>query len=172
MSSPDGRFRLHVGRSQVEFLLAMCRKSGTLETGGLVVGRYNDKHDTAIATRLWGPPKDSVRRPTSFFRGTHGLQRRLNSLWRTREYYLGEWHYHPNGGGQPSTRDSRQMITIAESIQYNTPEPVLIVVGGSDWNVVGYVFPRHGSPIRLTASPPDLSQKIGECDIGVELAQP
>ncbi len=64
------------------------------------------------------------------------------------------------------------MITIAESLQYNTPEPVLIVVGGSDWNIVAYVFPRHGSPIGMTASSPDLSQRIGACDIGVEPVQP
>ena len=172
MSSSDGRYRVHIGHSHVEVLLATCRKSGALETGGLLVGRYNDAHDTATVTRLWGPPRDSVRRRTSFYRGTHGLQRQLNSLWRTREYYLGEWHYHPSGGAQPSERDSRQMITIAESPQYNTPEPVLIVVGGSDWKVVAYVFPRHGSSIRLTASPPHLLQSVGVCDVGVEPVQP
>ena len=148
----------------MEALLATCRESGALETGGILVGRYNDTHDTATVTRLWGPPSDSVRERTSFYRGTLGLQGKLNLLWRIREYYLGEWHYHPSGGGQPSNRDSRQMITIAESLQYSAPEPLLIVVGGADWKVVAYVFPRHGSPIRLTASPPHILQSVGSCD--------
>ncbi len=172
MCSSDGRYRVRVACSQLEILLAMCRESGTLETGGLVVGRYNNAHNTAIVTRVWGPPKDSVRRRTSFYRGTHGLQRQLNSLWRTQEYYLGEWHYHPNGTGQPSKRDTRQMITIAKSLEYNTPEPVLIVVGGSEWEVVAYVFSRNSSPIRLTPSAPTLIQNVGVCDEGVGVVRP
>ena len=135
----------------------MCRESGALETGGLLVGRYNETHDTAVVTRVWGPPGDSVRRRTSFWRGIHGLQRQLNSLWRTGEYYLGEWHHHPGGAGQPSTRDTGQMVAIANSLQYNTPEPILIVVGGLEWELVAHVFPRHGPPIRLTAL--ELSRK-------------
>ena len=172
MSSCDGRYRVQVGRSQMEILLDMCRESGCSETGGLVVGQYNETHDTAIVTHIWGPPKDSVRRPTSFYRGTHGLQARLNSLWSTREYYLGEWHYHPSGGGQPSQRDERQMIRIAESLQYNTPEPLLLVVGGSSWNVVGYVFPRQSSPVRLTPSVPNPLQNAGMYDVGVGPVKP
>ena len=78
---------------QLQPLLAMCRESVNLETGGILVGKYNQVHDTAILTRVWGPPKDSVRKRTSFWRGTQGLQRQLDFLWRTREYYLGEWHY-------------------------------------------------------------------------------
>ena len=41
------------------------------------------------------------------------------------------------------------MVRIANSLEYNTPEPVLIVVGGSDWEVVAHVFPRHGTSIEL-----------------------
>ena len=152
MCSSDGRFRVRVGSGQLETLLAMCRESGSLETGGLLVGRYNEAHDTAMVTRVWGPPKDSVRRRTSFWRGTYGLQQQLDSLWRTQEYYLGEWHYHPSGAVQPSETDIRQMVRIANSHQHNTPEPVLILVGGSEWEVVTHVFPRHHSPIRLEAS--------------------
>ena len=130
--------------------MAMCRESGDLETGGVLVGRYNETHDTAIVTQLWGPPEDSVRRRISFWRGTQGLQQQLDSLWKTREYYLGEWHYHPGGAGEPSKGDIKQMVRIAKSLDYNTPEPVLIVVGGSDWVVVAHVFPRHGTSIKLT----------------------
>ena len=150
MRSSDGRFRVRIGYRQLEALLVMCRESETLETGGLLVGRYNEAHDTAIVTRVWGPPKDSVRNRTSFWRGTKDLQRQLDSLWRTREYYLGEWHYHPGGAGQPSKGDMGQMVRIAKAPQYNTPEPILIVVGELEWEILAYVFPRHGTSIELT----------------------
>ena len=151
MCSSDGRFRICVGGHEVEALLTMCRLSGALETGGLLVGRYNEAHNTAIVTRVWGPPEDSLRKRTSFRRGTRGLQKQLNSLWESREYYLGEWHYHPDGAGQPSATDISEMLRIAKAPQYSTPEPILIVVGGLTWEMVAHVFPRHPSPIRLAA---------------------
>ena len=149
MCSPDGRFRVQVGCRQIEVILAMCRESGDLETGGVLVGRYNEAHDTAIVTQVWGPTGDSVRRRTNFWRGTQGLQQQLDALWKAREYYLGEWHYHPGGAGQPSIGDKRQMVRIATSPDYNTPEPVLIVVGGSGWEVAAHVFPRDSAAIGL-----------------------
>ena len=163
MCSSDGRFRVRLGSRQLKILLARCRKSGSTETGGLLVGKYNEAHDTAIVTRVWGPPKDSIRKRTSFRRGTHGLQLQLDFLWRTtQEHYLGEWHYHPGGTAQPSKSDIGQMARIAKSLQYNTPEPVLIIVGGSEWEVVTHVFPRYSQPIRLDA--PDSRAVLGpEC---------
>ena len=152
MRSSDGRFSVHVKSPETELLLTACRESGHLETGGLLVGRYNEVSDTAIVTQVWGPPKDSVRKPASFQRGTQGLQKKLDTLWKTREYYLGEWHYHPRGAGQPSSTDISQMIRIAKTSAYNTPEPILVVVGGLSWNLVAYVFPRSESPIRLDVS--------------------
>ena len=157
MGSSNGRFRVHVGPRQLETLLATCRESGPLETGGLLVGRYNESHDTAVVTGVWDPPTDSVRTRTSFYRGTHGLQRQLNSLWSSGEYYLGEWHYHPDGSGQPSNTDIEQMVCIAKSLRYNTPEPILIVVGGAEWDVIAHVFPRNCSPISLMGSVSDNS---------------
>ena len=150
MCSSDGRFRIRLGSQQLETLLATCRDSEPLETGGLLVGRYNETHDTAIVTRVWGPPKDSVRKRASFRRGTYGLQVQLDFLWKTtQEYYLGEWHFHPGGIAQPSKSDIRQMVRVAKTLRYNTPEPILIIVGGSDWEVVTHVFSRDRQPVRL-----------------------
>lgn len=149
LRSVDGRLRVRLGPCQFETMKGLCRKSEALETGGLLVGRYNETYDTAEVMRVWGPPSDSVRRETSFWRGTSGLQEKLDSLWESQEYYLGEWHYHPNGVGYPSNMDIRQMVRISRSPAYNCPEPILIVVGGADWRLVGHVFPRNELPVRL-----------------------
>ncbi len=96
-----------------------------------------------------------------FWRGIHALQRRLNTRWNSGEYYLGEWHYHPGGTGKPSTSDIDQMIRIAKSLPYNTPEPILIVVGGDEWDVTAHVFPRDCSPISLMVSTSDKKTQWG-----------
>ena len=55
---------------------------------------------------------------------------------------------------RPSNKNIKQMVEIANSFDYNTPKSVLIVVGGSEWEVVAYVYPRHGSPVKLMAREP------------------
>ena len=57
MCSSDSRVWISIGSRQLEALLDMCRQSGALETGGLLVGRYSESHDTAILTRLWESPE-------------------------------------------------------------------------------------------------------------------
>ena len=93
--SPDGRFRLVIADELVTKILEMCLASYPLETGGVLIGHYNETLDTAVATRATGPPPDSQRRRTAFYRGTQGLHELLRVLWSKKEYYLGEWHYHP-----------------------------------------------------------------------------
>ena len=145
VSSDDGRFGLYVAPRHVGTLLSLCSEANHLETGGILIGRYNKTHDVAVVTRVCGPAEDSRRGRQQFWRGFRGIQRLLNCLWRKQEYYLGEWHYHPGGPARPSAVDIAQMKCIAESTAYHCPEPILIIVGGMpplNWEAVAYVFPR------------------------------
>ena len=143
---------MHLEARQLAFLLAQCSDDPTLETGGILIGRYNTEHDTALVTQASAPPPDSCKGRMQFWRGTKNLQRLLDSAWRKGEYYLGEWHYHPRRLAQPSAMDIRQMKCIAKSIQYRSPEPILIIIGGlppADWDISVAVFPRGLKPILL-----------------------
>ena len=148
--SPDGRFRLVISHCQLSGMRDLCSKSHPLETGGVLTGYYNAGHDTAIVTGAAGPPPDSEKGRTRFYRGTQGLGQVLANLWRKREYYLGEWHYHPGGSAQPSPADVRQMQDIAKDDDAHCPEPILLVMGENN-AVTAHVFPRNESVIELTA---------------------
>ena len=129
--SADGRFGLVIGNRQLERLHALCAASHPLETGGVLTGYYNAGHDTAVVTRAAGPPPDSQRERTRFYRGTQGLNGMLGRLWQKREYYLGEWHYHPGGAAQPSATDVKQMQEIARDTPSHCPEPILLLIGAN-----------------------------------------
>ena len=77
--STDGRFRLFIGADPLAHILDLCLASYPLETGGVLIGHYNETLDTAIVTRVTGPPPDSRRRRTAFYRGTQGLQEFLRT---------------------------------------------------------------------------------------------
>lgn len=144
--SLDARFGVVLQPQHAEQLRLFCLEVSNQETGGILVGRYNNRHDTATVTRVSGPPPDSRASRSMFQRGTAGLQRLLNRVWRGgEEYYLGEWHFHPEGEPMPSERDILQMDEIAHSQSYNCPEPILLIVGGKpegEWSIRVFVYPE------------------------------
>jgi integrative and conjugative element protein (TIGR02256 family) len=110
------------------------------ETGGVLAGYYSQLLDRAIIKNLTGPPKDSKRGYTWFVRGVSGLQSLIFQLWKKKQYYLGEWHFHPHASSHPSSQDINQMAMIAESKQYHCPEPLLLIIGGSPENFEIRIF--------------------------------
>lgn len=136
-------------------MLQLCEKSGLIETGGVLLGSYTKAHDCAVITEITAPPADSERFRFSFKRGTNGLRKKLKALWRkTGEFYLGEWHFHPNGAPIPSPTDDAGMQGIADSNNYKCPEPISIIIGGSfpdNWQIRAYIYRRKKSSIELHA---------------------
>lgn len=137
----------------VERILSYCEAAGQSETGGMLVGRYNQRHDTALVLDVLGPPEDSLRGRSWFQRGTLGVQQLLQRMWKSRnEHYLGEWHFHPYASPTPSNVDYEQMLAIATSASWKCPEPVLLIIGGDPlgrWRPYGLVTTRKNQRIRL-----------------------
>ncbi len=151
--SPDCRYGLHIPETEMRRILAHCRDARSCETGGILIGRYSNAHDWAIVSETTGPPSDSQRGWNWFRRGIRGLQQLLNRIWRrSRLFYLGEWHFHPNAPPSPSGRDIAQMKSIATTAHYRCPEPVLLIVGGDpngEWTARAFVSRRGDETIEL-----------------------
>lgn len=151
--SADCRFGLSIPSSKMKMILVFCAQADRKETGGILLGRYTSNQDVALITEIAGPPSDFTHGNTFFVRGVRGLQRLLNQVWRRKEYYLGEWHYHPFAAAGPSGTDDHQMLEFADNKRMNCPEPVLLVVGGDpkrDWQVKVLVYTRNRETIELS----------------------
>jgi len=147
--SKDKKLNVIINYKAQSVIEKMCRKSSNKETGGIIIGYYNEPHDSAIISAFTSPPDDSQHGNFSFFRGVHGLQSLLNKIW-PRHYYIGEWHYHPYAAPSASRPDANQMIEISKAREYHCPEPILIIVGGDpnvnlEYRV--YVVPHEQSKI-------------------------
>jgi len=104
-------------------------------------------------TEATPPPRDSEYEPATFFRGIAGLTKLLERRWRSRSFYVGEWHFHPFASARPSPRDLAQMRAFAADPRYRCSRPILIVLGGdpeSDWTMEVRVVGT--AVIRLTES--------------------
>ena len=153
--SKDGKFGVRISQTCLDEMIHFCKNSAGKETGGILVGYYTTDQKWAVIKTVQGPTKDSMAEHTSFFRGIQGLNLLLSKLWRTRrQFYLGEWHYHPRTLPIASHHcDVPQMIDIANSDQYQCPEPILIILGNpviDRWDVNVYVFPRGRNMELLT----------------------
>jgi len=150
-SSRDGRFNISISQSIMDKIIALCIKANNIETGGILIGYYNTGHEWAMVTEATKPSKDSDSGSTWFYRGIAGLQQKLYKLWPRRKYYLGEWHYHPNGAAIPSQTDMNQMKSISISTKYNCPEPILLIVGNrsDEFEIKSYVILRDCSVFEL-----------------------
>ena len=53
----------------------------------------------------------------------------------TRKLGLGEWHYHPSGGNEPSGLDIKSLTEIAAQNEYRTDKPIMILSYHRHWNM-------------------------------------
>ena len=128
----DRALSVRISGATLSKMIRLCSTANTVETGGIVVGHYNKALDCALISDIYGPPKDSKHQATRFYRGIRGVQRLLEALWREpwREYYLGDWHYHPHSSATPSSEDKDQLRkqSIKDDSQCKTP--IMLVIGG------------------------------------------
>lgn len=131
LTTKDKVFNLEFGDAPLKELARLCTKSGELETGGVLIGYYTNDLSTAVVTELTGPPKDSKRGHSWFFRGVAGLKELLAQRWRQprKHHYIGEWHYHPANHVEPSQEDITQLIEISKNQDYHCKEPLMIIAG-------------------------------------------
>ena len=151
--SKDRRFGLHVPAAEVARMLDVCRRAFPRETGGILIGVYNESLNCADVTTATGPGRDARAGRTWFERGVAGLQEILRSYWRERRgFYLGEWHFHPGAPPFPSPTDERSLREFASSPLYHCPEPVLLIIGGDPryaWTPSANVYPRGANKVAL-----------------------
>lgn len=155
----DGTFMVEIQDTVVNALDRYCRKAGTSETGGILVGRYSEDLSVATVYEATPPPSDSRRGRSWFVRGVSGLREMLHKRWRLKErtHYLGEWHFHPIANIEPSSDDFEQMVEISSSTDYDCKEPLLLIFGTRQRQEQrpfrAFVCPDNGAPQELIAIP-------------------
>ncbi|MBI5641180.1 MAG: Mov34/MPN/PAD-1 family protein [Nitrospirae bacterium] len=119
-------------------------KCGSIETGGVMMGRLSAARKCLTITRLLPAPPDSIRSASAFVLGTEGLrdtvqrtQRACNNLF----CYVGTWHTHPLGGG-PSSRDYAVMQRMKE-MRLGAPAICLV------WTPIGFHCVMDSGDFRI-----------------------
>lgn len=146
-------FKVRLAPEAIATVIDSGANAGCSETGGILIGHYDEEGWTAMVTQATPKPRDSSVSWFWFKRGNKGLKALLEQRWAEGLHYLGEWHFHPRGAPEPSKRDLASMERSAENPTYHCSEPVLIILGGyppEKWTISATICHRTHGPIRLT----------------------
>lgn len=98
------------------------------EFGGFLVGKYSGDYKTLFITD-YILPKSYKGNRYLFERSSKGMKSFFYELFKKKkEYYVGEWHTHPNGSTRFSDTDLNAMINIESSSNVNIKNPVLLIL--------------------------------------------
>ena len=101
------------------------------ESGGIIVGYYENSLGELLISDLTFPQADDVCRRYRFVRKTTGHQEIMDALWEKsgrKKSYLGEWHTHNQGIPIPSPLDKLNWKKIAKRDQ-NFDVLYFVIVG-------------------------------------------
>lgn len=114
-------------------MLRVARSAKPDETGGTLVGVYEDGNRIARIERVIAANQSATRQRYKFVRPSDYEDRQLGKIYQQskgRLLYLGEWHSHPGGPAMPSGTDIATMVSLARDTKVAANTPILIVLGG------------------------------------------
>lgn len=144
--SANNHYFVEISIKSLNKIKEECIKAKEKETGGILIGNYSEDKNIAIIKSITGPPKDSKNSKNSFIRGVDELMDLLDSKWNLNEYYIGEWHFHPNSSSKPSFIDNIQMKKLSIDKHLKCPVPILLIMGGNQfkgWKLSVNVYKKN-----------------------------
>ena len=105
------------------------------EYGGFLIGNYsNDFKQVYIMDCIL--PKQYSGIPYLFERKIDGIEKIFEEIFHhKKQYYVGEWHTHPNGSSMYSQTDLDAMIQIANHDSVNIENPILLILSISKMSI-------------------------------------
>jgi proteasome lid subunit RPN8/RPN11 len=135
-----------------------------IETGGMLLGSFDDATGVVHVDATTGPPPDSFMSATYFHHGIEGTDERVRAdVHRTASAtgFIGFWHSHPYGPALPSKTDEQGMASIVAP-DGTTRRALMMILGGRkpiwetwrDDGATGHpdfyvrVVPRSAGPVQ------------------------
>lgn len=131
---------LFIEENLVERIGSIALKHFPNEFGGFLVGKYSDNFESVEITDVILPKKYKSS-PTQFQRSIDGLEGVFEKIFHERqEYYIGEWHTHPNGASHYSITDLNAMIETVSCETVQIKNPILLILSVTKNSVRNFTF--------------------------------
>ncbi|WP_299884309.1 Mov34/MPN/PAD-1 family protein [uncultured Lacinutrix sp.] len=111
------------------------------EFGGFLMGYYSNNFKTLTITDTV-LPKVYQGTPYLFQRSIKGIGGTFEVYYKKQpnQYYIGEWHTHPNGSTAYSHTDKQAMVNITQCATVNITNPILLIISINASEINGFQF--------------------------------
>ena len=150
--------KIHILKEVLDFMKLESAESGDVETGGVLIG-YRNAVDEYVIMRASKSGPNAVRTKTRFEKDEEYCQKQLlDTFYELGEkgLYLGEWHYHPLGGNQPSGLDIKSLTEIAAQDNYRIDKPIMIILSPE----LGYAITIHDKNRKCVQLPLNIVEEV------------
>ncbi|WP_228479912.1 ThiF family adenylyltransferase [Microbacterium abyssi] len=106
-----------------------------IETGGMMLGAFDDACLILNVDRAVGPPPDSTLSAKFFDHGIVGTQELVDhrrEVTHNRQSFVGLWHSHPHGAAHPSVTDNEGMWRLVNRERIGK-RALMVILGGQTW---------------------------------------
>ena len=111
-------------------------RGGRVETGGMLLGSFDEATQTVLVDTATGPSPDSHLSAAYFDHGTEGTQEVVTVFRATtsnRVGFVGMWHTHPYGFASPSSTDETGMANVVDAAGNSRRSLMLILGDAAAW---------------------------------------
>jgi integrative and conjugative element protein (TIGR02256 family) len=120
---------------RTEALMTACRFPASWETGGVLLGYFDDSCRVVWVTAAEGPPPDSEHGAYAFRHGTEGVADHVASIRAAsggRVRFIGMWHTHPGIAPRASQTDHQAMrdLLVTLTAAQVQRRAILLTLGG------------------------------------------
>lgn len=122
-----------VTQEALEKIRTLATESGTVETGGILVGSIVDldgRRQALVIVHATQPGPGAICQPRRFERDKDyctSLVRQYHANTRGGLNYVGEWHSHPSTDTRPSPIDNASLYEVVINPNYTISNPISII---------------------------------------------
>lgn len=180
--SNSGAYEIRMSRHALADMRTEARRGRRLrgqrvETGGMMLGAFDDACLILHVDRAIGPPPDSTLSAKFFDHGIVGTQELVDhrrEATHNRQSFVGLWHSHPHGVAHPSITDDEGMWRLVNRERVGK-KALMVILGGQSWerwlddDVEPSIYARLST---LSGQHPEMPMMFGAGSHGADRAFP
>ena len=123
---------IYIDLSIIEEMEKSLKECTFYETGGILLGKFNNDYSKAYITELYKIENTLSQKKLNYIRNTENAQNIINKRWNDSNgiiNYIGEWPTHTNISPEPSNVDIYTMNQLYDKVKNQIPIIFLMIIG-------------------------------------------
>lgn len=135
-------YNVWINWSHLKFILNNAAKFYPLETGGIFIGYWASEFEIVI-DYIVGPGPKAKHGEDYFTPDNKFHNKKIAKYYEktgTTDYYLGDWHTHPDTGSYLSSKDKSTLKKISAFKPARIEKPIMMILGTNPLHLKAWIY--------------------------------